>query len=168
VTTKEKLERAVALTQAEGRHLTATFEDVRKYICPKASDAEIGLFLKTCSSEGLNPFAREIYLVKYAEDQPAAIVIGFVEQVDWLDRGAELPLRSQVSKVREAQVMKVPYMVILGDREVEARQVTARLRSGENLPAMPVEELVSRLAAENHPGAERGRQERPQAPDAKV
>lgn len=72
---------------------------------------------------------------------------------------AELDLRNQKlgAKVREAQVMKVPYMVILGDREVEGRLVTARLRSGENLPAMPVEELVSRLAAENHPGAERGR-----------
>ncbi len=72
---------------------------------------------------------------------------------------AELDLRNQKlgAKVREAQVMKVPYMVILGDREVEGRLVTARLRSGENLPAMPVEELVSRLVAENHPGAERGR-----------
>ncbi|MCX7912192.1 MAG: phage recombination protein Bet [Dehalococcoidales bacterium] len=52
-----------------------TFADVKRYICPKASDAEIGLFLKICASHGLNPFAREIYLVKYDDAQPAAVVI---------------------------------------------------------------------------------------------
>jgi len=72
---KDRLETAVTLAEAEGRKITITFEDVRKFLCPKASDAEIGLFLKTCQAEGLNPFSREIYLVKYKEDQPAAIII---------------------------------------------------------------------------------------------
>ena len=57
------------------RAVTITCEDVRKYLCPRASDPEISLFLKVCQTEGLNPFAREIYLVKYSDDEPAAIII---------------------------------------------------------------------------------------------
>ena len=55
--------------------LTVTFEDVKNYLCPNAASQEISLFLKTAQSMGLNPFAREIYLIKYGADQPAAIVI---------------------------------------------------------------------------------------------
>jgi threonyl-tRNA synthetase len=39
-------------------------------------------------------------------------------------------------KVREAQLQKVPYMLIVGDKESEQEGVTPRLRSGENLPFM--------------------------------
>lgn len=60
---------------AERKPMTVTFNDIKKYLCPKAADPEISLFLKTSQSLGLNPFAREIYLIKYGEDQPAAIVI---------------------------------------------------------------------------------------------
>jgi len=73
--TKQKEEKAIVQVGAEERKITITFNDVKKYLCPKASDAEIGLFLKICQAEGLNPFAREVYLVKYKEDQPAAIII---------------------------------------------------------------------------------------------
>ena len=39
-------------------------------------------------------------------------------------------------KIREAQMEKVPYMLVLGDREAEAGQVAVRARSGEDLGAM--------------------------------
>ncbi len=45
-------------------------------------------------------------------------------------------------KVREAQLQKIPYMLIIGDRESEKEGVTPRLRSGKNLDFMPVEEFV--------------------------
>jgi len=51
-------------------------------------------------------------------------------------------------KVREAQTMKIPYMVIVGDKEVENNGVTVRLRSGENLPLMPIYSLVERIKKE--------------------
>jgi phage recombination protein Bet len=72
---KERMETAVALAKAEGKRLTITFDDVKRYICPDASDAEIGLFLKVCASENLNPFRGDCYLVKYRKDQRAAIII---------------------------------------------------------------------------------------------
>ena len=51
-------------------------------------------------------------------------------------------------KIRQAQLEKVPYMVVVGDKEVEAATVSVRLRSGEQLPAQSMDsfiEIVSRL-----------------------
>ena len=42
-------------------------------------------------------------------------------------------------KIREAQLMKVPYMLIVGDREKEDGTVTVRKKDGQNLPAMTSE-----------------------------
>ncbi len=52
-------------------------------------------------------------------------------------------------KVREAQVKKIPYMVVIGDREVETGTVTVRLRDGRNLPPMPPEELIATITEES-------------------
>jgi len=46
-------------------------------------------------------------------------------------------------KVREAQLQKIPYMLIIGDKECEKEGVTPRLRSGENLPFMSQEEFIN-------------------------
>ena len=40
------------------------------------------------------------------------------------------------AKIRDAQLQKVPYMLVVGDKEAEAGTVNVRLRSGENLGAM--------------------------------
>ncbi len=51
-------------------------------------------------------------------------------------------------KIRTAQEQKVPYMVVLGDREIEARTASPRTRSGEQQPAEGWDELADRLAEE--------------------
>ena len=55
-------------------------------------------------------------------------------------------------KIREHSVQKVPYLLVLGDKEVEAGSVTARVRDGkgggENLPAMSLDEFISRVKAD--------------------
>jgi threonyl-tRNA synthetase len=51
-------------------------------------------------------------------------------------------------KIREHSLQKLPYQLILGDKEVQARQVAVRTRAGEDLGAMPLEAFVSRLQAE--------------------
>jgi threonyl-tRNA synthetase len=56
-------------------------------------------------------------------------------------------------KVRQAQLEKLPYMLVVGDREAAERKVAPRLRSGEQLPVMSVEEIASRLVAEAKPPA---------------
>ena len=51
-------------------------------------------------------------------------------------------------KIREHSIQKLPYQLILGDKEVAARTVSARTRSGENLAPAPLEAFISRLKGE--------------------
>ncbi|MDH3253429.1 MAG: threonine--tRNA ligase [Acidobacteriota bacterium] len=48
-------------------------------------------------------------------------------------------------RIREAQVRKTPYMLVVGEREQEAGAVAVRLRSGEDLGAQPVREVATRI-----------------------
>jgi threonyl-tRNA synthetase len=51
-------------------------------------------------------------------------------------------------KIREAQVQKVPYMLVVGEREAAAGTASLRRRGGEDLGAVPVERIVAQLTAE--------------------
>jgi threonyl-tRNA synthetase len=48
------------------------------------------------------------------------------------------------AKIRDAQNQKVPYMLVVGDREMNDGQVALRLRSGENPGAMPLVEFIEK------------------------
>lgn len=52
-------------------------------------------------------------------------------------------------KIRQAQLLKIPFMLIIGDKEVEEQKVTVRLRDGQNLPAMSVPELIDMVKKES-------------------
>ncbi|MGI8533970.1 MAG: His/Gly/Thr/Pro-type tRNA ligase C-terminal domain-containing protein, partial [Candidatus Limnocylindrales bacterium] len=52
------------------------------------------------------------------------------------------------NKIRLAQEQKVPYMLVLGDREVAARTAAPRTRAGEQQVAEPWLALAERLSAE--------------------
>ena len=67
---------------------------------------------------------------------------------------AESDLRNERMgfKIREAQMRKTPYMLIVGDREIEANAVGVRLRSGEDLGALQLDELIPRITQESTPG----------------
>ena len=51
------------------------------------------------------------------------------------------------AKIRDAQLQKVPYMLVMGDREVEAGAVAVRLRDGEDLGAQPVSDFIAMAQA---------------------
>ncbi len=51
------------------------------------------------------------------------------------------------AKIRDAQMMKVPYMLVVGDREAETGAVAVRLRDGENLGAMSIADFVAKAQA---------------------
>lgn len=46
-------------------------------------------------------------------------------------------------KIRQAQIQKIPYMLVIGDKEVEAETVAPRVRDGQNLGALPVEQFIA-------------------------
>jgi threonyl-tRNA synthetase len=51
-------------------------------------------------------------------------------------------------KIREAQLQKIPYMLVIGDKEVENESVAVRLRSGKDLGDLKVDEFISRISEE--------------------
>jgi len=51
------------------------------------------------------------------------------------------------AKIREAQLQKIPYMLVVGDREVTAGAVAVRLRNGENPGAMPLAQFIEMAQA---------------------
>ncbi|MCX5902829.1 MAG: threonine--tRNA ligase [Proteobacteria bacterium] len=60
------------------------------------------------------------------------------------DIRAEIDLRNESLrlKIREAQLQKTPYMLVIGDREVENKGISPRQRSGEDLKFMHVDQLI--------------------------
>lgn len=71
--------------------------------------------------------------------------VGLRVEVD--DRGERMN-----AKIRDAQNQKIPYMLVVGDREMEMGSVSVRLRSEENLGAMPLAVFLDRVLVEikNH------------------
>ena len=63
---------------------------------------------------------------------------------------SEIDTRSERmnAKVRDAQLAKIPYMFIVGDRELESEAVGVRLRSGEDLGAIAVGDVLDRITTE--------------------
>ncbi len=51
-------------------------------------------------------------------------------------------------KIREAQLKKIPYMLVVGKREEEAEKVAVRMRNGTDLGAIKVEEFLEKVKAE--------------------
>jgi threonyl-tRNA synthetase len=52
------------------------------------------------------------------------------------------------AKIRDAQMQKIPYMLVVGDREAEGGQVSVRLRSEENLGPMPTGQFLERAKSD--------------------
>jgi threonyl-tRNA synthetase len=46
------------------------------------------------------------------------------------------------AKIRKAQMQKIPFMLVVGDREQEGNAVAVRLRSGEDLKSKTIEEFL--------------------------
>ena len=51
-------------------------------------------------------------------------------------------------KIREAQMQKLPYMLVVGDKEAEAGTVAVRTRGGVDLGAMPVDDFIAKIKEE--------------------
>ena len=55
------------------------------------------------------------------------------------------------AKIRRAQMEKIPYMLVVGEKDMAARVVSPRSRDGGQQPAAPLEEFAARLRAEAKP-----------------
>jgi threonyl-tRNA synthetase len=49
------------------------------------------------------------------------------------------------AKVRDAQLMKIPYMLVVGDKEASDNAVAVRLRTNKNLGATPLDTFIAHI-----------------------
>jgi threonyl-tRNA synthetase len=77
----------------------------------------------------------------------------YVEEVAGILRGAGFRADTHTggeklgAKIRAAQLEKIPFMLVCGDKEVAARAVAARTREGQQLPPMPIDQFLQHLQA---------------------
>lgn len=111
----------------------------------------MGVFIEHCAGHfpvGLAPVQCRLINVTEAHE-------GWVKKVEGLLKAqgvrVDADMRSDKLgyKVREAQMKKIPYMLIVGDKEAEAGLVTPRLRDGTNLDPMTPEQFVALLRKES-------------------
>lgn len=58
-------------------------------------------------------------------------------------------MKNLALKVREAQLAKIPFILVIGDKEVEEGGVNIRLRTGENLGLQSLDETIKTIRDDN-------------------
>ncbi|TMH18979.1 MAG: threonine--tRNA ligase, partial [Betaproteobacteria bacterium] len=110
----------------------------------------IGILIENCAGAlplWLSPVQVAVLTIT---DRQAAYAREVAEALRGAGYRALADLRNEkiTYKIREHSLQKLPYQLILGDKELQARQVAVRTRAGEDLGAMPLEAFVTRLQME--------------------
>lgn len=73
-----------------------------------------------------------------------------LEQLKSSDIRTEADTRAETmqAKIRDAQVQRIPYMIITGDREEKEGKITVRVRTGQDLGLLPLEEFLTKLKSD--------------------
>lgn len=71
-----------------------------------------------------------------------------LEQLNGVRTEVDARAEKMQAKIRDAQLQKIPYMIILGDREVKENKVAVRTRAEKDLGAMTVKEFSDKVKAE--------------------
>ncbi|MGN6719997.1 MAG: threonine--tRNA ligase [Candidatus Binatia bacterium] len=110
----------------------------------------IAILLEHCAGAfplWLAPVQARILTVTDDQKQYAEKLFDQLRHDDWRveldDRNEKLGY-----KIREAQLAKIPYALVIGDKEVAAETVARRRRGGENLPPEKLADFIERLRAE--------------------
>jgi threonyl-tRNA synthetase len=69
-----------------------------------------------------------------------------------LRAGADVRTEKIGLKIREAELQKIPYMLIVGDRESQSNTVSLRAHGRKDMGTMPVSEVVKLIADADRPG----------------
>jgi threonyl-tRNA synthetase len=84
-------------------------------------------------------------------DKQADYVKEIAEKLKKIGFRVKIDLRNEKIgfKIRELTLQKIPYLLVIGDREVSENTVAVRERQGKNLGAMPLDDLVALLTQQN-------------------
>lgn len=89
-----------------GMPVKFTSQDIRERLCPNATESELALCIELCNRQHLNPFTKEVYLVKY-RDAPASIITSYQVFNRRANRQESYGgIKSGVVVMREGQIVK--------------------------------------------------------------
>lgn len=111
-----QLSNKLELIIPEESKLQLTSENVKKYLCPAATNQEIYMFMQLCINQGLNPFIKDAYLIKYAPGKPATMVVS---------KDAFLKKAEQIGDYRG---LKAGIVVLKKGGEIERREGSMKLK----------------------------------------
>ncbi len=139
-------------------YVTANGDEARPVMIHRAVlgavERFMGILIEHCGGDfplWLAPV--QVKIVTVTDNQDA-----YARQVDAQLRQAgircELDLRNEKLgyKIREAEMQKIPYTVVIGDKEVQAGTVAPRVRKREKVAPLSVQALIERLHRERIPG----------------
>jgi threonyl-tRNA synthetase len=95
----------------------------------------------------LSPVQARVLTVSEKVDAYAAEVVARL-RAEGLRVEADVSPEKLGAKIRKAQLEKIPYMVVVGEKDLAARVVSPRTREGKQLPATPLDEFAVRLREE--------------------
>ena len=119
-----------------------------------ASSASSWSTSRARSRSGARPVQAVVVPIADRHNEAAGELAGVLARARHPGRGRRLARTGCRTRSALAQEQKVPYMLVLGDREIEARTAAARTRAGEQQPA-------ARLGGAGRPARGRGRRSRP-------
>jgi phage recombination protein Bet len=70
--------------------LNITISDIKTQFCPKATDKELDIALGVIKAFQLNPYKKEVHLIKYSENSPLEIVVGYEVYIKRAERSGKL------------------------------------------------------------------------------
>ncbi|HZC05242.1 MAG TPA: threonine--tRNA ligase [Ktedonobacterales bacterium] len=88
-------------------------------------------------------------VIPISDEKHGAYANAVLERLQAAGMRAEVDNRKERmnAKVRDAQLRKIPYMLVVGDKEAAANAVSLRLRSNENVGAIPLDEFLAQASA---------------------
>ena len=75
VATRQATGAVAEVTDMSGTKMSISFDEVREFLCPSISSAEFNILMNICRMMHLNPFAKDVYIIKYDKNSPAQYVI---------------------------------------------------------------------------------------------
>jgi threonyl-tRNA synthetase len=92
----------------------------------------------------LSPVQATVIPITDKQNDYAQIVIGLLKE-----NGIRVELddakETMQNKIRNATAQKVPYLLIIGNREIEGNSVSVRQRDGQDLGGMPTDEFLTKI-----------------------
>jgi threonyl-tRNA synthetase len=110
----------------------------------------IGIYIEHCAGHFPTWLApQQVAILNVTERQAdycrelTAVLKAQGVRVEWDARNEKLGF-----KIREAQLLKMPYMLIIGDAEVEKNQISVRLRNGQTVNGLPKDAFIGAIVKE--------------------